>query len=308
MPELPDVVAYIEALEKRILGQELRKIRLLTPFVLRTVSPSPNDLEGLVITEIRRLGKRIVLVLSNPLTPDTQHPAPCFIVIHLMIAGRLRWGNQGSKPPAKISHAAFEFETGNLFLTEASSKKRASIHLVEGEEGLRLHRREGLDVLTCTGAEFEAALVAENRTLKRALTNPSRFDGIGNAYSDEILHAARLSPLRLTQSLADEEVRRLYLASQETLTLWIDRLRVKFKDKFPGPGEITAFRPEFAVHGKYKKPCPVCGQPVQRISYAENETNYCADCQNEGRLLADRSLSRLLKGDWPKTLAEMEGD
>ena len=274
MPELPDVIAYIEALEKRILGQELRKIRLLTPFVLRTVSPSPNDLEGLVITEIRRLGKRIVLVLSNPLTPDTQHPAPCFIVIHLMIAGRLRWGNQGSKPPAKISHAAFEFETGHLFLTEASSKKRASIHLVEGEEGLRLHRREGLDVLTCTGAEFEAALVAENRTLKRALTNPSRFDGIGNAYSDEILHAAGLHPSRRRSTLAAEEVDTLYHAMRTTLASAIEILR----DRVP-PAFETQVRDFLAVHNKGGQPCPRCGTRITQLSPGGHITSFCRGCQ-----------------------------
>lgn len=308
MPELPEVIAYIEALEKRILGQELQKIRILTPFVLRSVAPSAKDAQSRVAASVDRLGKRIVVGLQDPQSGIRNPKSEIYIVIHLMIAGRFRWGVPGSKPPLRISHAAFEFKNGNLFLTEASNKKRASIHIIESEAALEPHRRGGLDVLTCTETEFEAALKAENRTLKRALTNPHRFDGIGNAYSDEILHAARLSPVRLTQSLSDEEVHRLRIAARETLTSWIERLRVKFKDKFPGPGEITAFRPEFAVHGKFRQPCPVCGKPVQRISYAENETNYCAACQNKGRLLADRSLSSLLKGDWPKTLDEMEGD
>lgn len=303
MPELPDIIAYVEALRPRIVGARLDRIRILTPFVLRTVSPSTKEAEGATVVGADRLGKRIVVELSR-----ITSQAPVFAVIHLMIAGRLRWAGPGTKPPAKITHASFEFESGNLFLTEASSKKRASIHLALGEAGLEAHRREGIDVLSCTGAEFAAALQADNRTLKRAITNPQRFDGIGNAYSDEILHAARLSPLRLTQSLSDEEVRGFFLAAKDTLELWIGRLREKFNDRFPGPGEITAFRPEFAVHGKFGKPCPVCGKPVQRIVYAENEANYCAVCQNEGRLLADRSLSRLLKADWPKTLEEISSE
>jgi formamidopyrimidine-DNA glycosylase len=299
MPELPDVTAYIEALEPRVVGQTLLRVRLYSIFVLRSVAPPVKAVEGKKVLGVRRLGKRIVLELEDDL----------FLVIHLMIAGRLLWKDDeaAAKTGGKIGMAAFEFSSGRLLLTEASSKKRASIYVVQGEAGLAEHDRKGLDVLSCTPVEFEAALRAENRTLKRALTNPSRFDGIGNAYSDEILHAARLSPVRLTSTLSDEEVRRLFVAVRETLTLWIDRLREQFKGKFPGVGQITAFRPDFATHGKYGKPCPVCNAPIQRIQYAENETNYCAKCQNEGRLLADRSLSRLLKEDWPKTLEEMEG-
>lgn len=305
MPELPDIIAYKEALDRTILGQRLIRLRILTPFVLRTVSPAPKELEGMVAMSTVRLGKRIAMGLGDP---QASFASPeFFVVIHLMIAGRLRWAAPDSKPPAKITHAAFEFENGSLFFTEASSKKRASLHLVQGLTGLDAHRRDGVDVLSCSGPDFERALKAENRTLKRALTNPQRLDGIGNSYSDEILHAARLSPLRLTHSLSDEEVRRLLVAAREILESWIARLGGKFADRFPGPGEITAFRPEFAVHGRFGKPCPVCGKPVQRIVYAENETNYCAICQNEGRLLADRSLSRLLKADWPKTVEEMEG-
>lgn len=294
MPELPDIEAYLQALRPRIIGQQLQRLRLLDPFVLRTVTPKPGEFEGKTVTGVRRIGKRIVIEFEGEL----------FAVIHLMIAGRLRWLAPGSKPPPKISHASFELANGVLALTETSPKKRASIHLVHGEAGLAEHDRCGVDVLHCTPGAFEHGLRQENRTLKRALTNPSRFDGIGNAFSDEILHAARLSPIKLTSTLSDEEVRRLLLAAREVLSSWTERLCERYTTKFPGPGEVTAFRPEFAVHGKFGQPCPVCGKPVQRIRYADNETNYCAVCQNDGRILADRALSRLLKEDWPRSFDE----
>ncbi len=299
MPELPDVTAYIEALEPRVLGHTLNRIRFFNPFVLRSVEPPAKTAEGRKVVGLRRLGKRIVLELEDGL----------FLVIHLMIAGRLRWSEQtsGVKPPGKLGHAALEFDSGTLMLVESSSKKRASIHLVQGEESLRAHNPGGVEPLECSVEQFAEALTHENRTLKRALTNSHNFSGIGNAYSDEILHSARLSPMRLTRSLKTDEIEKLYVATQETLKKWVEILRKQFKGKFPGPGQITAFRPEFAAHGKFGEPCPVCGAKIQRIRYEENETNYCANCQNEGRLLADRALSRLLKDDWPKTLEEMEG-
>jgi len=296
MPELPDVTIYLDALRARVLEQPLERVRLASPFVLRSVDPPISALIGHAVENLRRIGKRIVLVF----------PGDLFLVIHLMIAGRLRWEKRGAKPPGKIGLAAFDFPSGTLLLTEASPKKRAAIYVVRGEAALADHDPGGLEVLDATLEEFRAALRSENHTLKRALTDPHLFSGIGNAYSDEILHTARLSPVQLTGKLVDAEIERLYHATRATLLRWIDALRVEFGDRFPGAGEVTAFRPDFAVHGRFGKPCPVCGGPVQRIRYAENETNYCPACQTGGRLLADRGLSRLLKADWPKTLEEME--
>lgn len=296
MPELPDITIYVEALRSRIVGQPLQRIRVLKPFVLRSVDPPIRTIEGHPVTEVSRIGKRIVLEFESEL----------FLVIHLMIAGRLLWKDSELKA-GRIGQAVLEFSSGSLTLTEAGSKKRASILLVQGREALQAVDPGGIDVYACSAPQFHSALTQENRTLKRALTNPKWFDGIGNAYSDEILHAAKLSPLRLTRSLSDEEIERLLNACRKTLAGWTDKLRTQFKGKFPAQGQITAFRPDFAAHGKFGQPCPVCGAPIQRIRYAENETNYCAKCQNEGRLLADRALSRLLKDDWPRTLEEMDG-
>jgi formamidopyrimidine-DNA glycosylase len=293
VPELPDVTVYLEALQSRLLGHTLEKVRLASPFVLRTVEPSPRELEGKQVTELRRLGKRIVLRFENEL----------FLVIHLMIAGRFRWLAAGAKVPGKLGLAAFDFDSGTLLLTEAGSKRRASLHIVRGEEGLREHDRGGLEPLTMTPDQFRDALTRERHTLKRTLTDPHTFSGIGNAYSDEILHRARLSPVQMSTNLSDDEIARLYLATQTVLNEWIDRLRRDAGTKFPE--KVTAFRPEMAVHGRYNQPCPDCGAPVQRIVYAENETNYCARCQTGGRLLADRSLSRLLNVDWPKSIDEL---
>jgi len=296
MPELPDVTIYLDALRPRVVGQPLEGVRLASPFVLRSVDPPIAALIGRPVETLSRIGKRLVLGF----------PGELYAVLHLMIAGRLRWERRGAKPPGKIGLAAFAFPTGTLLLTEASPKKRAALYLVRGAAALAAHDPGGLEVLDASLEQFHAALRRENHTLKRALTDPRLFSGIGNAYSDEILHAARLSPVQLTSSLADAEVARLYRATQTTLLRWIDLLRTEFGDRFPGAGEITAFRPGFAVHGRYAQPCPVCGGPVQRIRYADNETNYCPACQTGGRLLADRALSRLLKSDWPKTLEELE--
>ena len=292
MPELPDVVVYIEALTRHIVGQRLERLNLLSPFVLRSVDPPIDSINGQVVGGVRRVGKRIVLTFD----------ADLFLVIHLMIAGRLRWREPKQKLGIgpKLILASFEFPTGTLFFTEASSKKRASIQLVRGEEALRGLDPGGVEPLDASLEQFHEALTRENHTLKRALTDPHLFSGIGNAYSDEILHAAKLSPLKLTRSLSDEEFLRLYDATRATLRIWIDLLRKDVKGGFPE--KVTAFRGEMAVHGRFKQPCPVCGSPVQRIVYAENECNYCAKCQTSGRLLADRSLSRLLKDDWPKRL------
>jgi formamidopyrimidine-DNA glycosylase len=295
MPELPDVTIYVEALQARVVGQRLERVRLASPFVLRSVDPPLAAAHGRQVCGVRRLGKRIVLALDGDL----------FLVIHLMIAGRLRWERHGAKPPGKIGVAAFDFANGTLLLTEASPKKRAALHLVRGEAGLAAHDPHGLEVLDADAATFRATVRRENHTLKRALTDPHLFSGIGNAYSDEILHAARLSPVTHTGKLTDEEVDRLYAATQATLRHWTDVLRQQFGDRFPGAGEVTAFRDGFAVHGRYRKPCPVCAAPVQRIRYAENETNYCARCQTAGRVLADRSLSRLLKDDWPRSIDDL---
>ena len=294
MPELPDVMVYIEALQRHVVGQRLDRLNLLSPFVLRSVDPPIDSINGRTIAGVRRIGKRIVLEFED-----------LFLVIHLMIAGRLRWRAPGQKPGIgpKLILATFQFANGTLFFTEASSKKRASIQLVRGEPALRALDPGGLEPLDATLEQFHDALTRENHTLKRSLTDPHLFSGIGNAYSDEILHAARLSPLKLTRTLSNEELLRLYDAARATLRLWIDRLRAEVKDGFPE--KVTAFRPEMAVHGRFKQPCPVCGAPVQHIVYADNECNYCARCQTGGRLLADRSLSRLLKDDWPRSLDEL---
>jgi len=295
LPELPDVTVYLEALERRIVGVTLERVRLLTPFLLRSVDPPLSAVTGKRVTGLRRLGKRLVIALEDDL----------FLVIHLMIAGRLHWKAAGAKPPGKIGLAAFDFSNGTLLLTEAGTKRRASLEVVRGEAALRALDPGGLEVMTADFEAFRDALVAENHTLKRTLTDPRVFSGIGNAYSDEIFHRARLSPVKLTQSLDDEEARRLYESTRTVLTEWIEQLRAEAGEGFPEG--VTAFRPDMAVHGRYGKPCPVCGAPVQRIVYAENETNYCARCQTGGRMLADRSLSRLLHSDWPKTLDEWEG-
>ena len=294
MPELPDVTVYLEALTPRIVGATLTRVRLLTPFLLRSVDPPLSALTGKRVLGLRCVGKRLVIALEDEL----------FLVIHLMIAGRLHWKAVGAKPPGKIGLAAFDFSTGTLLLTEAGTKRRASLEAVRGEAALRALDPGGVEVLTADFETFRAALVVENHTLKRTLTDPRVFSGIGNAYSDEILHRARLSPVKLTQALDEAEVRRLYDATRTVLIEWIERLRVEAGEGFPEG--VTAFRPDMAVHGRYGKPCPVCGAPVQRIVHAENETNYCARCQTGGKMLADRSLSRLLHSDWPKTLDEWE--
>ena len=293
MPELPDVVVYIEALERQVQGRELQAIRLASPFVLRSVEPSLAELEGRVVEGLRRLGKRVVFALED------EH----FLVIHLMIAGRLRWRPRGAKPPGRRGLAALDFENGTVLFTEEGSKKRASLYAVRGEPALRAHDPGGLEVLDCDLAAFKQALARENHTLKRSLTDAHLFSGIGNAYSDEILHRARLSPIKLTSRLTDDEIARLHAAVRGTLSDWIERLRTETGDGFPQ--KVTAFRAGMAVHGKYREPCPDCGSPVQRIVYASNETNYCATCQTGGKLLADRALSRLLKTSWPKTLEEL---
>jgi formamidopyrimidine-DNA glycosylase len=306
MPEYPDVTVYVERLRALTIGQPLEAIRIASPFVLRTVSPSPGELRGARITSVERLGKRIIVGLTGGLAGDTGEDAggDRFIVIHLMIAGRLRWKKRGEKLPAKVGLAAFDLPNGTLVFTEASPKKRASLHLVTGRAALAEFDRGGLDVFTSTEQAFGERLRSERHTIKRALTDPTLFDGIGNAYSDEILHAARLSPFRMTSSITDAEVAALHEACVATLTLWTQRLRDEVGDGFPD--KVTAFHPEMAVHGKYGQPCPVCGTKVQRIVYADNEANYCPTCQTEGRLLADRGLSRLLKEDWPRSLEELD--
>ncbi|MBI4081543.1 MAG: formamidopyrimidine-DNA glycosylase [Candidatus Lambdaproteobacteria bacterium] len=294
MPELPDITVYIEALAARIGGQPLERVRLASPFLLRSVEPPLKAAEGRRVVGLRRLGKRIVWAMEDGL----------FLVFHLMIAGRFRWRPPGAKVPGRLGLAAFDFPTGALLLTEAGTKKRASLHVVQGEAALAAHDPGGLEVLDAGPAAFEAALTRENRTLKRALTDPRLFSGIGNAYSDEILHRARLSPLLRTSQLDPTQVARLRTATHDVLHEWIDRLRDEAASGFPE--KVTAFREGMAVHGRYGQPCPVCGAPVQRIVYAENEANYCAPCQTGGKLLADRALSRLLRGDWPRTLEELE--
>jgi formamidopyrimidine-DNA glycosylase len=294
MPELPDVDLYVHALRTRIVGRTIRGIRLATPFLLRSVEPPLGSAEGRLVVGVSRLGKRIVLALEGDL----------FLVIHLMIAGRFRWKASGTKVPGKVGLLAIDFDPGTLILTEAGSKRRASLHVVQGREALAQHDRGGLEVLDASLDAFAVALRRENHTLKRALTDPHVFSGIGNAYSDEILHAARLSPFKQTQALGVEEVARLFEAARSTLSTWAARLIEETGEEFPE--KVTAFRDGMAVHGRYGQPCPVCGSPVQRVVYADNEANYCASCQTGGRLLADRSLSRLLRDDWPRTLEELE--
>jgi formamidopyrimidine-DNA glycosylase len=293
MPELPDITVYIEALESRIVGQPLERIRIPKPFLLRSVDPPLSTAEGKRVIKVSRMGKRIVLELENEL----------FIVIHLMIAGRLRWLPAGGKVPGKIGLAAFDFSNGTLILTAAVSQRRASLWLVRGESSLEQFARGGLEVLDASLTEFSERLTRENHTLKRSLTDPRLFSGIGNAYSDEILHRAKISPIKHTRRLSQEEIQRLFVTTKETLIECTDRLRKEAKGDFPA--KVTAFRDEMAVHGKFGKPCPVCGAPVQRIRYADNETNYCARCQTDGKLLADRALSRLLKEDWPRSIDEL---
>ena len=294
MPELPDVVVYIEALERHVRERELEAIRIASPVLLRSVDPPLAELEGRRVEGLRRLGKRVVFCLERDL----------YLVLHLMIAGRLRGRPRGAKPPGRRGLAAFDFPNGTLLFTEEGTKKRASLHAVRGAAGLREHDRGGLEVLEADLDAFRAALVRENHTLKRALTDPHLVSGIGNAYSDEILHRARLSPARLTQKMKPEEVETLFAATTATLSEWIERLRQEVGEGFPE--KVTAFREGMAVHGRFRKPCPDCGAPVQRIVYAQNEANYCARCQTGGKLLADRALSRLLKKDWPRTLDELE--
>lgn len=294
MPELPDITVYIEALEARIPGQTLERVRLASPFLLRTVSPPVQAAEGQKVRELRRIGKRIAIGFENDV----------WLVLHLMIAGRLHWRARGAKIGGKNMPAAFDFPAGSLVLTEAGSQKRASLHMAAGEEGVRALDAGGIEPLEADLNAFSAALTSANHTLKRALTDPHLFSGIGNAYSDEILHRARLSPVTLTQRLAADEKLRLYDATRETLLEWIARLRADAGGKFPE--KVTAFREGMAVHGRYGKPCPRCGAKVQRIRHAANETNYCARCQTGGKLLADRALSRLLREDWPRTLEELE--
>jgi formamidopyrimidine-DNA glycosylase len=293
MPELPDITVYIEALESRIVGETLERTRIPKPFLLRSVDPPISAAHGKQVVGVRRMGKRIVVELEDDL----------FLVIHLMIAGRLRWVPAGGKVPGKIGLAAFDFSNGTLILTEAGSKRRASLWLVRGEQSLEQFERGGLEVLDSDVAAFTERLISENHTLKRSLTDPRLFSGIGNAYSDEILHHARLSPIKHTRRLSEEEIQRLFDATRATLIEWTERLRKESKGDFPA--KVTAFREEMAVHGKFGKPCPVCGTPVQRIRYADNETNYCPRCQTDGRLLADRALSRLLKQDWPRSIDEL---
>ncbi len=314
MPELPDITAYITALEPRILGKTLERVRLQSVFVLRTADPPLASIEGKVVRAIRRVGKRIAIGVEGELQPERQRavagdPGMVWLVLHLMIAGRLHWKPPGTPLRGKNGLLAFDFSDGTLTLTEAGSKRRASLHVLRGEEDLRAADPGGIEIFSSSGFcadfdEFRAALSFENRTLKRALTDPRIVSGIGNAYSDEILHAAQLSPIAQTHKLKPEEWERLFAATHNTLTLWMDRLTAEARKKFPEG--VTAFRPEMAVHGRFGKPCPRCGSPVQRIRYADNETNYCATCQTGGKVLADRSLSRLLGSDWPRTLEELE--
>ena len=294
VPELPDISAYLTALEERILGQRLAQVRVASAFLLRTAVPPLASADGREVVALRRIGKRIAIGLEGDL----------WLVLHLMIAGRLHWKVAGAKLAGRNALAAFDFENGSLVLTEAGSKRRASLFVLQGEDGLRSVDPGGLEVMTSDLAKFREALTAENRTLKRALTDPRVVSGIGNAYSDEILHAAKMSPIQQTRKLTDEEWERLHAATLSTLQLWIDRMRAEAKNGFPE--KVTAFRPEMAVHGRYNLPCPRCGDPVLRIRYADNETNYCARCQTGGKVLADRSLSRLLGSDWPRTLDELE--
>jgi len=293
MPELPDITVYVEALQSRLCGEELTEVRLGTPFLLRTVDPPLAEIVRKRVRDVTRSGKRIIIGFDDDL----------FAVFHLMIAGRLHWKPRSNKPPRKTDLAAFEFPNGTLTLTEAGTKRRASLHLVRGAAGLSEFARGGLEVLETTLDQFAERLRSESHTVKRSLTDPRLFSGVGNAYSDEILHRARLSPVKLTRRLTDEEIATLYEATRTTLVEWTERLRAEADGEFPE--KVTAFRPEMAVHGKFGQPCPVCGTPVQRIRYADNETNYCARCQTDGKLLADRALSRLLKEDWPRSIDEV---
>lgn len=294
MPELPDILLYLHALRPRIVGRRIRAARLASPFLLRSIDPPLSAVTDRTVTDLHRLGKRIAVEMEGEI----------FLVIHLMIAGRLRWRAAGAKIPGKVGLLALDFDEGTLVMTEAGTRRQASLHVVGSREALAQHDPGGLEVMTTDAATFGAALRADSHTLKRSLTDPHVFSGIGNAYSDEILHAARLSPFKLASTLTDEEVRRLFDATHATLAIWVERLQRETGDEFPE--RITAFREGMAVHGRYGKPCPVCGSPVQRIVYAANEANYCAMCQTGGRLLADRSLSRLLREDWPRTPEEME--
>ena len=294
MPELPDILLYLHALTPRVVGHRVERVRLASPFLLRSINPPLSELEGKTVVALHRLGKRIVFELEGEL----------FLVLHLMIAGRLRWKEPGTRIPGKVGLLAMDFDNGSLILTEAGTKRQASLFLVSGRAELQNHDPGGINVLEIDLDTFARALREDNHTLKRALTDPHLFSGIGNAYSDEILHAARLSPFKQTGSLSDDEVRRLYEATRSTLTKWIERLRQEAGDAFPE--KVTAFREGMAVHGRYREPCPDCGGPVQRIVYAANEANYCPTCQTGGRLLADRALSRLLREDWPRTLEELE--
>ena len=294
VPELPDITVYVEALNRRVVGARLEDVRLKSPFLLRSVTPPISALKGKEVSGVRRLGKRIVFAFEGEL----------YLVLHLMIAGRLKWRDAGKKPSGKIDLAAFDFSTGTLLLTEAGTKKRASLHVVAGDAALANFDRGGLEVLDASEDAFVDRLTSESHTVKRSLTDPRLFSGIGNAYSDEILHRARLSPVRLTRRLTPEEMHRLFDATRATLIEWTERLRAETGDGFPE--KVTAFRDAMAVHGRYGEPCPVCGTPVQRIRYADNETNYCPTCQTDGKLLADRALSRLLKEDWPRSIEELE--
>jgi formamidopyrimidine-DNA glycosylase len=294
VPELPDIAAYISALESRILGQPLQRVRLPSVFLLRTAQPPVTDVEGSIMREVRRIGKRIAIGVEDDL----------WLVLHLMIAGRLHWRPPNAKLAGRNSLAAFDFPNGSLVLTEAGTKHRASLHVVRGDEGLRSLDPGGIEIFTSDLDSFRATLTLENRTLKRALTDPRLLSGIGNAYSDEILHAAQLSPVTLTQKLGAHEWENLFAATRQTLKFWVDRLRSEAETSFPE--NVTAFRKDMAVHGRYGEPCPRCGEKIQRIRYADNETNYCARCQTGGKVLADRSLSRLLRSDWPRTLEELE--
>lgn len=294
MPELPDIALYLHALEPRVIGERLEHIRLASPFLLRSVAPAPSAAAGRTVLALRRLGKRIVFGLDDEL----------FLVLHLMIAGRLRWRDAGARIPGKVGLAALDFPRGTVLVTEAGSRKQASLHIVRGERALAEHDPGGLEVLEADVESFARVLTRENHTLKRALTDPRLFSGIGNAYSDEILHAARLSPLKQTAALRPDEIGQLYRATRETLKSWIARLQTEIGEDFPE--KVTAFRDGMAVHGRFRQKCPVCAAPVQRIVYARNEANYCARCQTGGRVLADRALSRLLKDDWPRTLEELE--
>ena len=294
MPELPDIELYLHALRPRVVGGRVDRVRIGNPFLVRTIDPPVSALQGEEVLAVHRRGKRVVFAFG----------ADLFMIVHLMIAGRFRWRDPGAAIPAKVGLAAFDFPNGSLLVTEAGSKRRASIHLVRGTAALAEHDPGGVEIFDVDLAAFAGRLTAENHTLKRALTDPHIFSGVGNAYSDEILHAARLSPMKVTASLADDEIERLFHAARETLQIWVRRLQEECGHGFPE--NVTAFRSAMAVHGKYRKPCPVCGEPVQRIVYASNEANYCSQCQTGGRLLSDRALSRLLGRDWPRTLEEME--